>query len=92
MSLKATFAYEPTPRLLDPNPDPRDRTTAEYREHRDTVMRPDIRRRGVQAPLVAWPHSFYPRAATLGPQGPACAGRPVAFLPHHDVHPKGAHR
>jgi ParB-like chromosome segregation protein Spo0J len=49
-----TFSYERPCDLLMPNPDPRDRTTAEYREYRDTVLRPDIRVRGIQVPLLAY--------------------------------------
>lgn len=51
---RATLSYDPPSILMPPDPDQRDRTTPEYREHRDTVLRPDIRRRGVQVPLLAY--------------------------------------
>ncbi|WP_020474157.1 ParB/RepB/Spo0J family partition protein [Zavarzinella formosa] len=34
--------------------DGRDRTTREYAEYRDNVLRPDIRRRGIQVPLLGY--------------------------------------
>lgn len=50
----AVFSYENPADLLFPDPDERDRTTREYAEYRDLVLRPDIRRRGVQVPLLAY--------------------------------------
>jgi ParB-like chromosome segregation protein Spo0J len=50
----ATFSYDPPTALVRPNPDKRDRSDPKYAEHRDTVLRPDIRRRGIQVPLLAF--------------------------------------
>lgn len=38
-----------------PCPDLRDRDEPGYREYRDAVLRPDIRKRGIQVPLLAHP-------------------------------------
>jgi hypothetical protein len=51
---RATFSYESPGSLLCPDPDQRDRTDPAYIEYRDTVLRPDIRRRGIQVPLLAY--------------------------------------
>jgi ParB-like chromosome segregation protein Spo0J len=37
-----------------PNPDDRNRTDPTYVTHRDTMMRPDIRKRGIQVPLLGY--------------------------------------
>jgi ParB-like chromosome segregation protein Spo0J len=50
----ATFSYDPPPSLARPDPDQRDRSDPKYIESRDTVLRPDIRRRGIQVPLLAF--------------------------------------
>lgn len=54
MPTAASFSYEAPSVLASPNPDQRDRASREYTEYRDLVLRPDIRKRGVQVPLLAF--------------------------------------
>jgi len=52
--LHAKFSYDPPSSLVMPDPDGRDRSDPRYIDHRDMVLRPDIRKRGIQVPLLAF--------------------------------------
>jgi hypothetical protein len=54
MAPEAEFSYESPLDLDPPNPDQRDRQASTYIMHRDTVLRPDARKRGIQVPLIAF--------------------------------------
>lgn len=58
---KPEFRHVPIHLLRMPNPDQRDRTAPDYVEYRDQRLRPDIKQRGVQQPLlvVTEPDEFY---------------------------------
>lgn len=54
MTVRPTLQYAPPHRCRMPEPDQRDRADPRYVEYRDTRLRPDIRRRGIQQPLLAF--------------------------------------
>lgn len=54
---KPEFRHAPIHHLQMPNPDQRDRTDPAYTEYRDQRLRPDIKNRGVQQPLLVVPET-----------------------------------
>ncbi len=52
---KPEFRHAPVHHLQMPNPDQRNRTDPAYVEYRDQRLRPDIKQRGVQQPLLVVP-------------------------------------
>lgn len=58
---KPEFRHVPIHLLRMPHPDQRDRTAPDYVEYRDQRLRPDIKQRGVQQPVLVVPETdeFY---------------------------------